>query len=64
MKKESRLEIRVSDLEKQGLDRAAEINGISVSAWARQVLRSAAIKELQNAGEKVVFLEPMPLRKE
>ncbi len=63
MKKDTRLIIRASDLEKQGFEKAAEISGISLSSWARQVLRSAAIKQLQSAGEKISFLEPISLKK-
>lgn len=57
MKKNSQLLIRVSDIEKEGFERAAEISGVGVSTWARQVLRSAAIKQVQEIGEKVSFLE-------
>lgn len=57
MKKNSQLLIRVSDIEKEGFERAAEISGVGVSTWARQVLRSAAIKQIQEVGEKVSFLE-------
>lgn len=57
MKKDSQLLIRVSELEKEGFERASEISGVALSSWARQVLRSAAIKELQNVGEKAKFLE-------
>lgn len=62
MKKDSQLLIRVSDLEKQGFERVAELNGISLSAWARQVLRREAIRYLQDAGEKIIFLEPIHLK--
>jgi len=58
MKKDSQILLRLSDTEKEGFKRAAEISGVGFSAWARQILRSAAIKELQNVGEKIVFLEP------
>ena len=58
MKKENRVFIRVTELEKEAFERAAEISGVGLSAWARQKLRAAAIKELQNIGEKVVFLNP------
>lgn len=61
MKKDSQILIRVSDLEKKGFERAAKIAGIGVSAWARQRLRSSAIKELQELGERVVFLEAIKL---
>ena len=63
MKKTTQLLIRVSDLEKQDFERAAEISGISLSAWSRQILRTAAIKQIQEAGEKIIFLEPVPLKK-
>ena len=63
MKKTSNVLIRVSDLEKQGFERAAEISGIGLSSWARQVLRSAAIKQIQDAGEKIIFLEPVSIKK-
>lgn len=58
MKKDEQILIRASVLEKQGFERAAEIAGIGLSAWARQKLRSAAIHELQEIGEKIPFLEP------
>jgi uncharacterized protein (DUF1778 family) len=62
MKKDEQILIRVSLEEKQGLERAAEIAGIGLSAWARQRLRSAAIKEHQEAGEKIIFLNPIKLK--
>jgi hypothetical protein len=63
MKKTEVVIIRVSEAEKKGLERAAEISGIGLSAWARQRLRTAAIKEHQDAGEKVIFLQPISLTK-
>lgn len=57
MKKDTQLLIRVSELEKKDFERASEISGVALSSWARQALRSAAIKELQNIGEKAEFLE-------
>lgn len=62
MKKDTQVLIKLSELEKEGFKRASEISGIGFSAWARQVMRSAAIKELQNAGEKIIFLEPISLK--
>ena len=62
MKKDAQVLIKLSEPEKEGFKRAAEISGIGFSAWARQVLRTAAIKELQNAGEKIIFLEPVSLK--
>ena len=63
MKKEEQILIRVSALEKEGFEKAAEIAGIGLSAWARERLRNVAIKELQDVGEKVVFLNPIKLDK-
>lgn len=62
MAKDEQIIIRVSAEEKQGLERAAEIAGIGLSAWARQKLRSGAIKELQEVGEKINFLKPISLK--
>lgn len=58
MKKDTQILLRLSDTEKEDFKRAAEISGLGLSSWARQVLRSSAIKELQSVGEKVNFLEP------
>lgn len=63
MKKNTQVLIKLSEAEKISFKRASEISGIGFSAWARQVLRTAAIKELQNAGEKIIFLEPVSLNK-
>jgi len=59
MAKDEQVLVKLSESEKAGFKRAAELTGVGFSAWARQVLRIAATKELQNAGEKVPFLEPM-----
>lgn len=61
MKRDAQVQIRVSALEKEGFEKAAEISGIGLSAWARQRLRTAAIRELQEAGEQIVFLNPIKL---
>ncbi len=61
MKKDTQVLIKLSETEKEGFKRAAEISGIGFSAWARERLRNSAIKELQGAGEKVVFLTPVKL---
>ena len=54
------LKIRVTKSEKQGFERVAEISGVGLSAWARKTLRSAAIRELQDVGERASFLTPLP----
>jgi hypothetical protein len=62
MKKDSQVMIKVSEEERDGFRRAAEIAGVGLSAWARQKLRSAAIKDLQEVGEKIPFLQPISLK--
>ena len=64
MKKDENIMIRVSPLEKEGFERAAEIAGISLSSWARQRLRSASIKDLQEINEKIPFLKPIKLEEQ
>jgi hypothetical protein len=61
MKKDTQILIKLSETEKEGFKKAAEIAGIGLSAWARQKLRSAAIKDLQEVGEKIPFLEQIKI---
>jgi hypothetical protein len=51
------LKVRVSAAERQAFQDAATIAGISVSAWARERLRRAAVRDLQEASRPVPFLE-------
>jgi outer membrane receptor for ferrienterochelin and colicin len=51
------LKIRVSDAEKEAFQAAATIAGITVSAWARERLRRAAVRDLQDASRPIPFLE-------
>ena len=57
MEKLSSLQVRLSDGDKRSIELAAEISGISVSAWVRERLRKNARIELQASGVKVPFLE-------
>jgi hypothetical protein len=53
------LQIRLSEEEKANFEKAAEDAGISVSAWVRDRLRTAAIKErLDNV--KLYIHQPAP----
>lgn len=61
MNKEKQIIIRVTEKEKEGFERASDIAGISLSAWARQKLRTSAIAELQNVGETAPFLKPIKI---
>lgn len=51
------LKVRVSQYEKEAFQNAADIAGINVSAWARERLRRAAVRDLQDAGRPIPFLE-------
>jgi len=43
--------------EKQGFREAADIAGITLSAWIRERLRTAAKQELEREGREVPFLK-------
>jgi hypothetical protein len=55
-KKAVPLNIRVAEAEKVAFARAAEIAGVALSAWIRERLRAAALRELDNIGEAAPFL--------
>jgi hypothetical protein len=63
MNKPRVLQVRLSEAEKQAFEEAAQIAGISLSAWARERLRSAAVRDLEEAGRRAAFLPGVPLRK-
>jgi hypothetical protein len=50
-----RLDIRLSEAEKEAFALAAELAGIDLSAWIRERLRIIAKRELQAAGKTVPF---------
>ena len=52
-----RIELRVQPEEKQGFEDAAAIAGISLSAWIRERLRLAAVRELEAASRSIPFLK-------
>ena len=56
------LKIRVDSLEKQAFEGAAELSGIALSAWIRERLRVAAIRDLESAGLPVPFVRAIALR--
>jgi hypothetical protein len=57
VKKDNQVLIKLSEDEKKAFKKASELSGVGFSAWARQRLRTAAIKELTDAGEEVEFLK-------
>lgn len=57
--KTSLLQVRLNISEKHGFSDAANLAGLALSAWARERLRWAAIRELQSANHQVAFLETL-----
>jgi uncharacterized protein (DUF1778 family) len=55
MAKDENMLLRVSQEEKEAFNRAAEIAGLTLSAWCRQHLRKASVKELGAVNEKPNF---------
>jgi hypothetical protein len=51
------LDVRLALAEKQAFKEAAGLAGLPVSAWVRERLRQAAIRELEAAGIPVAFLQ-------
>ena len=46
----------MGETEKAAFNTAARLSGLSLSAWMRERLRSAAIDELRKMGKEVPFL--------
>lgn len=61
MAKEQVLQIRLTEAEKHGFQLAANLAGIPMSSWVRERLRLAAIRDLESAGQKIPFIEPVRL---
>ena len=64
MTKPQVVQIRVSKEEKQGFAAAADLAGIPLSAWVRERLRLAAIRDLEAAGQRIPFVKPIHLGEE
>ena len=60
--KTERINLILQPEEKTAFQHAAQLSGISLSAWIRERLRSASIKELEDAGFKIPFLKPFSLK--
>lgn len=61
MSKTETIQIRLTEAEKEGFLKAASLAGIPLSSWVRERLRLTAIRELESAGCKVPFIEPVRL---
>jgi hypothetical protein len=53
------LQLRLDAIEKESFQKAAELAGVALSGWVRERLRKAARLELQDAGEKVPFIQAL-----
>ena len=53
--KSDNLQIRVQPKEKEAFENAAEMAGLSLSAWVRERLRGIARRELADLGEPIPF---------
>lgn len=51
------VKLRLTTAEKAAFQEAAEMAGISLSAWMRERLRLVAIRELENASRSIPFLQ-------
>jgi uncharacterized protein (DUF1778 family) len=60
--KNTTIEFRLSDLEKQAFQDAADLAGIGLSTWVRERLRRSAIKELEDAARPIAFIQEIHLR--
>lgn len=58
-KKSETLELRINSLEKEAFKKASSIAGIGLSAWARERLRVAAMRELDEATQPIPFLQSL-----
>lgn len=55
-KRAESIEVRLESDEKKGFQMAAELSGMTLSAWVRDRLRRAAIRELEQASRDIPFL--------
>jgi uncharacterized protein (DUF1778 family) len=54
--KNQTIQIRLTAAEKAGFTEAADLAGIPLSSWVRERLRLTAIRELENAGRQIPFV--------
>lgn len=57
-RKDELLQLRVGALEKRAFEDAASVTGLALSAWVRERLRRAAIRDLEEVGRPIPFIEP------
>lgn len=60
-RRDANLLLRLQSAEKQAFQVAAEYAGVPLSAWVRERLRRAAVRELEGAGLPIAFLSDLRL---
>jgi hypothetical protein len=60
MKRPMEFNIRIAATEKAGFKASAEAAGMTLSAWTRDRLRTAAARELRRVGKRAPFLRSTP----
>jgi len=58
------LQIRLTAAEKLGFQQTADLAGVRLATWVRERLRMAAIRELEGAGRRVPFVQPVHIAKD
>jgi hypothetical protein len=56
-RRDESLLLRLQAVEKTAFQDAAELAGVPVSAWIRERLRRAAVRELEAASQPIAFLK-------
>lgn len=51
------VQIRLNDEEKEAVEMAAELSGLSLSSWIRMQLRDSATERMTACGRPVPFME-------
>ncbi len=59
--KSETVQVRLTQREKDGFTKAAEIAGLPLSSWVRERLRLAAIRELEGVGRPVPFVDSVSI---
>jgi hypothetical protein len=54
--KTDNLQLRLHPKEKEAFEQAADLAGLPLSAWVRERLRKAAVRELEDASLPIPFL--------
>lgn len=51
------IKVRLHPKEKEAFEIAAQLSGLGLSAWVRERLRRSAVRELEELGRQIPFLQ-------